>query len=158
MPATLHPLRAVQIQPPGFALYLLPYTDEVRLVSGTCPALPPAVVPQVTPARAGPAAVEAAGALIDALTDPRASRFQFDGPKERYREATLRGQILGEDPPERSDPAFNTVRRFMASQGVPSSAKEGFLGKVGTPKLPACAWHACVAEPGQQRHGRYHSM
>lgn len=147
-PAPLHTLRAVQVQPPGFMLHMLPYTDEVRFVAGTCPALPPAVVPKVRPARAGAAAVAAAGALVDALTDPRASRYQFDGPKERYREATLRGQVLGEDPPERSDPAFNTVRQYMASQGIPTSAKEGFLGQVGTLELLAWFWPPCDARMG----------
>eukprot|EP00892_Ulva_mutabilis_P011363 jgi/Ulvmu1/859/UM100_0010.1 len=120
-----------QVQPPGFALHMLPYTDEVRLVSASCPALPPAVVPKLPRIpRASPFAVNAAGALVDALTDPHASRYQFDGPKQLYREATIRAQVLGDEPPDRKDRAFNGVRRFMEARAVPAGVREAFLGQV----------------------------
>lgn len=131
----------VQVQPPGFALHLLPYTDEVRLVSSTCPSLPPAVLPKVNVCRASESAVHAAGAFVDALTDRSASRFQFSGPKELYRDATIRAQVLGDDPPDRKDPEFHGVRRYMEAQAIPSSVKEAFLGQVG-PSL-ARVWRCC---------------
>lgn len=83
----------LQVQPPGFILHPLPYTDEVRSVAPCTVRLPPAVLPQVPRARAGKVATGAAGALIEALSDDGVRRGTFRSPHAAFGNDVLRAQV-----------------------------------------------------------------
>lgn len=83
----------MQVQPPGFLLHQLPYTDEVRSVAPEEVRLPPAVLPQVPRARAQKVSIAAAGALVDALSDDSVTCGTFKSPHAAFGNDVLRAQV-----------------------------------------------------------------
>lgn len=147
----------VQVQPGGFAMHVLPYTDEVRIVAPSCPCIPAVCQPALDPPSDPPslpapsrrppeAAVAAAAAMIDAMTDPDMTRFQFESPEVSFATAVLRSQVLNEEPPDRA--GFNGVRAYLAKRvkenPVPLRVKEAFLEQVWQPPRCRCEdVHVC---------------
>jgi Ku70/Ku80 beta-barrel domain len=146
-----HAARAVQVQPGGFAVHTLPYTDELRIVSPGCPSIAAACLPALAPCEElpkpyeppRPFAVNAACALVDALSDDAVTRFQFENPEAAFAAAVLRAQVLGRDPPARAD--FNSMHEYLrcrtAAAPVPLRVKEDFLDRV-----------CCAAPRGRARY------
>jgi hypothetical protein len=101
----------------------------VRVLSPTTLHLPP-----VSRERATPEAIDAAGALIDALSDDAVSSQSFDGPEVAYAAAALQSQVLGTDPPDRG--LFNFTREYLArrtiEKPISTNVKEAFIWKVRT--------------------------
>jgi hypothetical protein len=122
----------VQVQPPGFEMRLLPYTDELKFVSASCQQVPPGMLPGLHQVRAGPEAVAAAGALVDALTDSQANIRMFGSPEELFAGQVLRAQVLGTDLPDRGQfsAATDYLERRAATAPVPAAVSESFIGQV----------------------------
>lgn len=120
----------MQVQPLGLAILPLPFADEVREVTQD-----PKVLGDAAPAqRAPPAAVAAAGALVDAMTDPSVTRSTFRNPEAEFAAAVLRTQVTGEDAPAAE--AFpDSIQAYVeASRPVPESVLQSFLNDV----RPSC--------------------
>lgn len=137
----------MQVQPSGLAIVHLPYCDEVRNVTRD-----PKVLADVgKAARAPPAAVAAAAALVDAMSDDTVTRFTFRNTEAEFAASVMRAKITSPsaDAPE-ALAHHDSMQHYLNTRApVPAAVIDAFLNDVRArlhPCLPAAELRAWASQ------------